>query len=463
MITFKPLAYASFALASIPFLQAKEEKKAADFAEILLSDKLWDTSVESLMTDHPEFKFEWVSSAKDRLRTTGKGVQTFGIDSGEIVIISTPNSDKISRISISFFNKGDNEMISTDDYESLKKRIETIVNEKTGSRSEDKSTGGAFKIEKTFWRYNDSAFQLESAVNANSKQPEFIRLLAGSMKSAREGAETASRSSLNKNVVKEDNGDVYIKNIPMVDQGQKGYCACASAARIYQYYGRNIDQHEIAQIANTSAGGGTSPSEMVRSLKRVTGKLNAKLQVIYEYPDGLTSGPTEEEFESGKIRGSAYRDYEKALKSFVKDANDYQKLAKKKGTKSLKGDYDRLDDKVREDLRTAHKSSFRAVADPATYREMMMDKSDYKRFVDDIIENIDEGLPVAWALQLGMFPEKDNPQATGGHMRLIIGYNKAKQELIYSDSWGQGHEKKYMDMGNAFSMTDCILIMPPTH
>ena len=47
-------------------------------------------------------------------------------------------------------------------------------------------------------------------------------------------------------------------------------------------------------------------------------------------------------------------------------------------------------------------------------------------------------------------------------MRLIIGYNSKKKELIYSDSWGHGHGKKKMDAGKAFSMTNAILVLPPT-
>ncbi|GAA5496317.1 hypothetical protein Rhal01_02500 [Rubritalea halochordaticola] len=436
--------------------QAKENK-SSDFSAFLLSDTLWDTPIASLKKDHPEFKFDWVSGAKDRLRTVGKGMKTFNIDSGEVIVISSPQSEKISAISISYYNKGDNGTITSSNFEQLREKVVDQVNTLTGSRPEDRSGRGTVKMKKTFWRYNDTAFQLESSTNSSTNQPEFLRLRVASLKSSREGTSTARRSSLKSNVVKAKNGDVFINNIPMVDQGQKGYCACASTARIYQYYGLKTDQHEIAQLANSSANGGTSPSEMVRSLKRVTGKLNARLHVLYEYPNGLTSGPTQEEFESGKIRGSAYRDWERAMKDFVDDANDYQRLAKKKGTKSLKGDYDRFDDD-----QYVHKDAIRRFADPATYREMMMNKPEYDRFVDKVIEHIDEGLPVAWALQLGMFPEKDNPQAFGGHMRLIIGYNKSKKQLIFSDSWGQGHEKKYMDFGNAFSMTDCILIMPPT-
>ena len=56
----------------------------------------------------------------------------------------------------------------------------------------------------------------------------------------------------------------------------------------------------------------------------------------------------------------------------------------------------------------------------------------------------------SWALQLGIVEEKDIPQAKGGHMRIILGYNEATEEIYYSDSWGAGHEKKSMDMKSAF-------------
>ncbi len=47
------------------------------------------------------------------------------------------------------------------------------------------------------------------------------------------------------------------------------------------------------------------------------------------------------------------------------------------------------------------------------------------------------------------------------HICMIIGYNEKTDEIIYSDSWGAGHAKKSMDAGKAFSMTQCILVMPP--
>ena len=38
-------------------------------------------------------------------------------------------------------------------------------------------------------------------------------------------------------------------------------------------------------------------------------------------------------------------------------------------------------------------------------------------------------------------------------MRLIVGYNEARGEVIYSDSWGEGHAHKRMDAQDALSIT----------
>jgi hypothetical protein len=66
------------------------------------------------------------------------------------------------------------------------------------------------------------------------------------------------------------------------------------------------------------------------------------------------------------------------------------------------------------------------------------------------------------ALFLGVLPEKDVPLASGGHMRLIIGYTRAKDGLIYSDSWGAGHEEKRMPFDQAFTMTLGLRMLVPS-
>lgn len=64
------------------------------------------------------------------------------------------------------------------------------------------------------------------------------------------------RIRLKANVTQKDNGDVYIDNIPMVDQGPKGYCAPATFERAMRHAGVEADMYLLATLA-TSAGGGT--------------------------------------------------------------------------------------------------------------------------------------------------------------------------------------------------------------
>ena len=78
-------------------------------------------------------------------------------------------------------------------------------------------------------------------------------------------------------------------------------------------------------------------------------------------------------------------------------------------------------------------------------------------------EHIDKGVPVMWGLQIGMFPENGQQarQSRGGHMRLIIGYNETKKEIIFSDSWGAGHEKKRMAAPDASAATMGLYLLQP--
>jgi hypothetical protein len=57
---------------------------------------------------------------------------------------------------------------------------------------------------------------------------------------------------LPQNVKELENGDVYIQNIPKVNQGQKGYCVVTTTQQLIEYYGIQADQHQIAQVAGTT-------------------------------------------------------------------------------------------------------------------------------------------------------------------------------------------------------------------
>lgn len=46
-------------------------------------------------------------------------------------------------------------------------------------------------------------------------------------------------------------------------------------------------------------------------------------------------------------------------------------------------------------------------------------------------------------------------------MRLIIGYNRKEGELLYSDSWGRGHEEKRMALDDAWAITTNLYAIKP--
>lgn len=84
-------------------------------------------------------------------------------------------------------------------------------------------------------------------------------------------------------------------------------------------------------------------------------------------------------------------------------------------------------------------------------------------FYKMIYKNIEDGIPLLWALAVGQFDEVPplQEQTSGGHMRLIIGFNKKTNRIIFSDSWGAGHEFKTMDAEDALNATSGLFLLKP--
>ncbi|VGO21142.1 C39 family peptidase [Pontiella sulfatireligans] len=70
-------------------------------------------------------------------------------------------------------------------------------------------------------------------------------------------------------VERRENGDVVIRNIPMINQGPKGYCVPATWERCLRYMDIPADMYLLALAANTGVGGGTSAN----AINEATGSL----------------------------------------------------------------------------------------------------------------------------------------------------------------------------------------------
>ncbi len=224
---------------------------------------------------------------------------------------------------------------------------------------------------------------------------------------------TAGRADLGANVKREADGLVYVDNIPMVDQGDKGYCAVATLERLIRYYGGTASQHELAQLLNTADGGGTS-----FRLDR-HGKIDQFVDDKVCHQFGFKQRPVN--FDKP--------DLEKIVKAYNRKAATKLEYDKKKKMKD--SDFDRL----------------LARADKATLQEVVADDGACRRFIPKVKPFIDQGVPLVW-----MIP---------GHIRLLIGYNEKTGEIAYSDTWGKGHELKKMTLAEAFMGTEALIAVQP--
>jgi len=223
-------------------------------------------------------------------------------------------------------------------------------------------------------------------------------------------------------------GDVFLSGIPMVDQGSSAYCAVASAARVLQGYGIEISMEDMAVLAGSSETCGTCMRRWDQALRKVAGEHGLELKVIPELTETMTP-----------LGNLLY---------------DYNQTARDMGHDELYT-WDYLD---------AFHADYKAFWEDREYpvqREVML-SNDRKcdAFEDNVTARIDDADPLFWSVTLGDVPEQvpySDEVATrserGSHMRLIIGYNEDRGEVLYSDSWGKGHELKRMDANDALSIT----------
>jgi hypothetical protein len=154
---------------------------------------------------------------------------------------------KLSGLTMSIWNKGDSDEISKSVFESKVKTLTEQLNGRLAVRVRDlgKDQNSASKAMRLRWDGTESVAQLEYStteelVNNGVKRqrvfvPEFIRLrllpkgvvTVGSTNAA--NTAKVSASALITRVKKLPGGDIYIEGLPMVDQGDKGYCAVGPA------------------------------------------------------------------------------------------------------------------------------------------------------------------------------------------------------------------------------------------
>ena len=83
---------------------------------------------------------------------------------------------------------------------------------------------------------------------------------------------------LKQRVERRDNGDVVVTDIPMVNQGPKGYCVPATWERYLRYMGIPADMYVLAMAAETGRGGGTSVEAIIEAVTRLVRRNNRQIR-----------------------------------------------------------------------------------------------------------------------------------------------------------------------------------------
>jgi hypothetical protein len=402
--------------------------EGVDYYKVFSGDsQIWSRGEVNSIIDFRNNNFRWASEGK-LLRGIKSG--TFG-ELSTVETLVKFSDHKMNEFTISFYNRGDIGVISAADFKVLYQELLGNL-QNLCPKSKPIKTRRRIKFAMITTLTYMNAFHQFTVIYSFSKRHkangkriperyEYLRLIVQPV------CNLSSVSRARKNRLKKSSdGSVELVDIPMVDQGQKGYCVAAAVARVLQFYGIKSDQHELAQLINTSSEKGSNLNNTYEVLHRLGSKLGIRINPIIEF----------------KVR-----DYEKVAKS-------YDRLAKRAG-KPLVGSlmkYQSLSE-----IYMVYKSAPELLITAASKHRYST------KFKAAIIKSINNKQPVLWSVMLGVIKEGTYlPQSTGGHLRLISGYNFKDPKnplIIYTDSWGASHERKLMPLEDAWAITTGIAVI----
>ena len=420
---------------SLVTLSAGSARAAGDLAESLRDGSLFRTPIRENAAFQGE-AFAWIVEGS-QLRFVHPGFTFGAIHPGETIVeLSDDGAPRKFRVSV--YNRGDDgplgETAAAATTAFAAKLRETAVAfeavagaKGTPYRRKTDPTKTTADVAGCRWTAGETSIALEWALGRDQRTPLPEYLRAEFLPAADAAAKPAQPASLNpavlrrelpKRVRREADGTVVL-DVPMVDQGQKGYCSAASVARVMAYYGFDfLDQHQIASWAATDADRGTNEA----MLKKISSVLHDRYKLVYS------------ELAVGK--------------------SDLQDIVKKYNREAKRRKQPEASFAPMPGTRVIMASDIWAQFDADTLRAARTSNQQANQlFFGAIKKSIDAGVPLVWSVMLGFVAENPPiPQAQGGHMRLIIGYT-ADKHLLYSDSWGAGHERKKMSLEDAMTIT----------
>ncbi len=408
------------------------------------AESLWAITPEVLLKDQ---LFKWNSAKQDELRYSANEskvmLKLWACDVDECMV--SFKDKKAIAITVLFFSRGDSGKIDREVFFDVIDNARNELESRWGKPQpqEVKRLGGDKKMNILQWKNKTDNVQLIWSYNGKSSSRkdssfvgEYVKLSISNNNEPPIAKKTTvapgGRLDFRENVAK-NKGDVLIENIPMVDQGRKGYCVVATAERVLRYYGQDVDQHVLAQASDTS-NEGTQLKKMQDAMDRLDKKFHFRHRSLYLQKPA-----------NNNILKKVYDAYNDIAKKKNKPRYSFEEFTR-----------------ILMEAEAAENAEMKLDYEVFMEVKKKIKRTEYRRFVGDIENYVNQGIPCIWSVMLGLVKEEGLPQLSGGHQRLIIGYNKDKNLIYYSDSWGSGHEKKSMSLDEAWTITLALDVYIPT-
>jgi hypothetical protein len=274
-VKFLPLLLLAACTALLRAAPSADEINAACGVPLLVDDHLWDDEADGLAA-----RLGWPLESRTSLDATYRlypGEEARFLGARPFSQVLHAEQGQPAALSLVFANKGDSVSLlgaRPDAREARQFRQEwrgalqaieqdarTIAAALTALLGEPRTVrfgqGGAMRETVRRWEWRGHAFLLSDPRGESAG----LRILPSA--SADEGGrsrwpDAVIRERAAARVEKRDNGDVVLNDIPMVDQGPKGYCVPATWERVMRSMGIPADMYVLAMAGNTAAGGGTS-------------------------------------------------------------------------------------------------------------------------------------------------------------------------------------------------------------
>lgn len=317
----------------------------------------------------------------------------------------------LERISLVFANKGDSfssagsgedhfregeNLTTMEKFEGMLKRdaatLTASISKVLGEGVSQRFGEGESRRSILRWDWNNHAFIL------SEEDEEYVSLMIVSVEEAENKgrldkiSDQEMKERLAKNVVRESNGDVVIKNIPMVDQGPKGYCVPATFERAMRYQGVPADMYLLAVAGGSQPGGGTNTQRLFNEVQSMVRRKGRR-------PDDVRLSPLRLRTVQRYIDGGV------PIMWQMNSLTDYNAIA---------------------NARTKERASVQ----------------DWGAYAAKIAAEAEENAP------------KMEDINANRHVCMIIGYNEQTQELAVSDSWGARYEIRWIHIEEASAVSN---------